>query len=118
MLYTYILQNLNSLFYPMFCISLYRYNIVPIVMGASVEEHSRISPPHAFIHVDKFKPPFNLSKYSNYLNKNYHLLINILHGMVTEMFMCGDQDLNVASAYWHILFHLSSLHGIQIIIIG
>ncbi|XP_018655381.1 putative alpha(1,3)fucosyltransferase [Schistosoma mansoni] len=46
------------------------YNMVPIVMGGSREEYTRIAPPHSFIHVDQFKSLFTLSQYLKYLDKN------------------------------------------------
>ncbi|KAK4475153.1 hypothetical protein MN116_002237 [Schistosoma mekongi] len=45
-------------------------NMLPIVMGASIEEYERIAPPYSFIHVDQFKSPYELAQYLNYLDKN------------------------------------------------
>ncbi|CAH8825714.1 unnamed protein product [Trichobilharzia szidati] len=48
----------------------YSHNIVPIVMGASIEEYKRVSPPHSFIHVDEFESPAKLAEYMKYLDRN------------------------------------------------
>ncbi|CAH8661933.1 unnamed protein product [Schistosoma curassoni] len=45
-------------------------NALPIVMGASIEEYQKVSPPHSFIHVDQFENPKELAKYLKYLDKN------------------------------------------------
>nr|CAH8876388.1 unnamed protein product [Trichobilharzia regenti] len=48
----------------------YMNNIVPVVMGASVEEYERVSPAHSFIHVDQFESPAKLAEYLKYLDRN------------------------------------------------
>ncbi|KAK4474760.1 hypothetical protein MN116_001883 [Schistosoma mekongi] len=45
-------------------------NAIPIVMGASIEEYQKVSPPHSFIHVDQFENPKELASYLKYLDKN------------------------------------------------
>ncbi|KAK4474852.1 hypothetical protein MN116_001966 [Schistosoma mekongi] len=47
-----------------------RHNVIPIVMGASIEEYKRVAPPHSFIHVDQFESPAKLADYLKYLNEN------------------------------------------------
>ncbi|CAH8569494.1 hypothetical protein MS3_00000523 [Schistosoma haematobium] len=45
-------------------------DILPIVMGASIEEYERVAPPYSFIHVDQFESPGKLADYLKYLDKN------------------------------------------------
>ncbi|CAH8875885.1 unnamed protein product [Trichobilharzia szidati] len=45
-------------------------NVLPIVMGASIEEYQKVAPPHSFIHVDEFDSPKELAEYLKYLDKN------------------------------------------------
>uniref|UniRef100_A0AA82N864 Fucosyltransferase n=2 Tax=Schistosoma mansoni TaxID=6183 RepID=A0AA82N864_SCHMA len=44
--------------------------LLPIVMGASIEEYERVAPPYSFIHVDQFESPAKLADYLKYLDKN------------------------------------------------
>ncbi|TNN05109.1 Glycoprotein 3-alpha-L-fucosyltransferase A, partial [Schistosoma japonicum] len=55
---------------PMNSHSIYRNDILPIVMGASIEEYERVAPPYSFIHVDQFESPAKLAEYLKYLDKN------------------------------------------------
>ena len=41
----------------------FRHNVLPIVMGASPEEYTRLAPQHSFLHVDQFKGPKELAEY-------------------------------------------------------
>ena len=41
----------------------FRHNVLPIAMGASLEEYERLAPTHSFIHVDQFKGPKELAEY-------------------------------------------------------
>ncbi|CAH8572011.1 unnamed protein product [Heterobilharzia americana] len=45
-------------------------DVIPVVMGASLEEYQRVAPPNSFIHVDQFNSPKDLASYLNYLDKN------------------------------------------------
>nr|CAH8828897.1 unnamed protein product [Trichobilharzia regenti] len=45
-------------------------DLLPIVMGASIEEYERVAPPYSFIHVDQFESPAKLAEYLHYLDKN------------------------------------------------
>ncbi|CAH8875253.1 unnamed protein product [Trichobilharzia szidati] len=45
-------------------------DIIPIVMGASIEEYQALAPPHSFIHVDQFESPKELAEYLRYLDRN------------------------------------------------
>ncbi|CAH8871029.1 unnamed protein product [Trichobilharzia szidati] len=47
-----------------------RNEILPIVMGASVEEYKKVAPPYSFIHVDQFESPAKLAEYLKYLDRN------------------------------------------------
>ncbi|CAF1322567.1 unnamed protein product [Adineta steineri] len=44
--------------------------LVPIVMGASINDYKQIAPKQSFIHVDQYKTPEELAKYLNYLIAN------------------------------------------------
>ncbi len=43
-------------------ISVFRNNVIPIVMGPSKDFYDSIAPPHSFIHVDQFASPRDLAK--------------------------------------------------------
>ncbi|CAH8667728.1 unnamed protein product [Heterobilharzia americana] len=45
-------------------------DVIPIVMGASIEEYQSLAPPYSFIHVDQFESPFKLAEYLKYLDGN------------------------------------------------
>ena len=47
--------------------------VVPIVMGASVEEYAAIAPPHSFLHVDQFDSPAALAEYLKLLDRDDNL---------------------------------------------
>ena len=47
--------------------------VVPIVMGASVEEYAAIAPPHSFLHVDQFDSPAALAEYLKLLDGDDNL---------------------------------------------
>nr|CAH8870660.1 unnamed protein product [Trichobilharzia regenti] len=47
-----------------------RNEILPIVMGASLEEYKEVTPPYSFIHVDQFESPAKLAEYLKYLDRN------------------------------------------------
>jgi glycoprotein 3-alpha-L-fucosyltransferase len=44
--------------------------VVPVVMGAYIEDYTALAPPDSFIHVDNFTSPRHLAAYLNYLDKN------------------------------------------------
>ncbi|CAH8583343.1 unnamed protein product [Schistosoma rodhaini] len=46
-------------------------DVIPVVMGASIEEYKSVAPPNSFIHVDQFSSPRQLAKYLHYLDKNH-----------------------------------------------
>nr|CAX73118.1 Glycoprotein 3-alpha-L-fucosyltransferase A [Schistosoma japonicum] len=46
-------------------------NVIPVVMGASIEEYQSVAPPNSFIHVDQFASPKKLAEYLHYLDKNH-----------------------------------------------
>ncbi|CAH8831375.1 unnamed protein product [Trichobilharzia szidati] len=72
--YKFYLSFENSLCSEYITEKLYRNalnnDILPIVMGASIEEYERVAPPYSFIHVDQFESPAKLAEYLNYLDKN------------------------------------------------
>ena len=47
-----------------------KHDVIPIVMGASFEEFSRVAPPGSFIHVDQFNSPEELATFLLELSKN------------------------------------------------
>jgi len=48
-------------------------NIIPVVMGASLEEYNRVAPHGSFIHVDQFDGPKELATYLHTLDDNQEL---------------------------------------------
>lgn len=44
--------------------------IIPIVMGAPIEDYEKYAPPRSFIHVDQFASPADLAKYLHILDGN------------------------------------------------
>ncbi|CAI2729718.1 unnamed protein product [Schistosoma spindalis] len=46
-------------------------DVIPVVMGASIEEYKSVAPPNSFIHVDQFSSPRQLAEYLHYLDKNH-----------------------------------------------
>ncbi|CAH8511747.1 unnamed protein product [Schistosoma turkestanicum] len=46
-------------------------DVIPVVMGASIEEYQKVSPPNSFIHVDQFSSPKKLAEYLHYLDSNH-----------------------------------------------
>ena len=47
--------------------------VVPIVMGASVEDYAAIAPPHSFLHVDNYNSPADLANHLEILAKDENL---------------------------------------------
>lgn len=47
-----------------------RHNILPIVMGPTIEEYQKYAPLKSFIHVDEFESPAELAKYLHILDGN------------------------------------------------
>ena len=45
-------------------------NILPIVMGPSVQDYEAVAPPKSFIHVESFQSPGELAKYLHVLDKD------------------------------------------------
>lgn len=45
-------------------------NILPIVMGAPIEEYQKYAPQQSFIHVDEFESPAELAQFLHILDKN------------------------------------------------
>ena len=39
------------------------HSVLPVVMGAGVEQYTAVAPPHSFIHVDSFSGPQDLAQY-------------------------------------------------------
>ncbi|KAH8862840.1 Alpha-(1,3)-fucosyltransferase C [Schistosoma japonicum] len=72
--YKFYLSFENSLCSEYITEKLYRNalnnDILPIVMGASIEEYERVTPPYSFIHVDQFESPAKLAEYLKYLDNN------------------------------------------------
>ena len=47
--------------------------VVPIAMGASMEEYAAIAPPNSFLHVDQFGSPADLAEYLKVLDRDDNL---------------------------------------------
>ncbi|CAN8022419.1 unnamed protein product [Ixodes persulcatus] len=45
--------------------------VLPVVMGGSKEDYSRLCPPHSFIHVEDFEGPRHLAEYLKFLDSNH-----------------------------------------------
>lgn len=45
------------------CSCPFRYDIVPVVMGAHPDDYKRVAPPGSYIHVEEFAGPKELAKY-------------------------------------------------------
>jgi hypothetical protein len=56
---------LNKLFFPFF-----RHDILPIAMGARLEDYERSAPYKSFLHVDQFEGPKQLAEYLHQLDKD------------------------------------------------
>jgi len=46
------------------------HNVLPIVMGAELEEYQRVAPQNSFIHVNQFKGPKELAEYLHVLDQD------------------------------------------------
>ena len=44
--------------------------MVPVVLGASMENVQKLLPPNSFIHVENFTGPADLTNYLKYLDEN------------------------------------------------
>ena len=47
-----------------------RHTVLPIVMGARLEDYERVAPYNSFIHVEQFKGPKELAEYLLELDKD------------------------------------------------
>lgn len=47
-----------------------RNDVVPVVMGARIEDYDLSAPPGSYIHVDDFNSPRDLAEYLNLLDSN------------------------------------------------
>jgi len=54
----------------MLMVLLYRYGMLPIVMGAPPNDYAKVAPPHSYIHVDEFSGPKELAEYLYQLSNN------------------------------------------------
>ena len=48
-------------------------DVIPIVMGAGVEDYAAVAPPGSFIHVDQFSSPGDLAEYLHKLDNDHQL---------------------------------------------
>ena len=46
-----------------FWLTALQHTVLPVVMGARVEQYTAVAPPHSFIHVDSFSGPQDLAQY-------------------------------------------------------
>ncbi|CAH8644131.1 unnamed protein product [Heterobilharzia americana] len=101
--YKFYLSFENSLCSEYITEKLYRNalsnDILPVVMGASIEEYERVSPPYSFIHVDQFESPEKLAKYLLYLDKNDTAYNEYFACMAMVLFMTGIPSLNALCVY-------------------
>ena len=47
-----------------------KHKVLPIVMGARVEDYQAVAPPNSFLHVDSFAGPEDLAKYLHVLDQD------------------------------------------------
>ena len=47
-----------------------KHKLLPIVMGARVEDYQAVAPPNSFLHVDSFAGPEELAEHLKYLDEN------------------------------------------------
>ena len=47
-----------------------KHKLLPIVMGARVEDYEAVAPPNSFLHVDSFSGPEELAEHLKYLDEN------------------------------------------------
>lgn len=60
----------------------YKNNLIPIILGPSVENCKKLLPPNSYLHVDEFSSPASLAKYLNYLinsPKDFYLFFEWKH---------------------------------------
>ena len=50
-----------------------QHNMLPIVMGASLQDYEAVAPPQSFIHVDSFQSPEELAGYLHLLDQDDEL---------------------------------------------
>ena len=68
-------------------------DILPVVMGPSLQDYEAVAPPHSFIHVDSFNSPADLAKYLHQLDQNDELYNQYfawkqLGGFIDTKFFC------------------------------
>jgi len=64
-----------------------KHQILPIVMGASIEEYKAVAPHHSFIHVDSFHNVQDLAKHLHLLDQNDELYNEYFHWRGTGEFI-------------------------------
>ena len=47
-----------------------KHKLLPIVMGARIEDYEAVAPPNSFLHVDSFSGPEELAEHLKYLDEN------------------------------------------------
>lgn len=48
-----------------------KYGTLPIILGSSLEDVTKIAPPNSFLHVDNFTSPKELADYVKFLDSNF-----------------------------------------------
>ena len=56
--------------------------VIPVVMGARLEEYEAVAPHNSFIHVDQFKGPRELAEYLDQLDQDDDLYNEYFQGIV------------------------------------
>ena len=54
-------------------IHFFRHDVLPIAMGARLEDYEEAAPHKSFLHVDQFSGPEQLAKYLHKLDQNDNL---------------------------------------------
>ena len=47
-----------------------KHKVLPIAMGARIEDYEAVAPPNSFLHVDSFAGPEQLAEHLKYLDEN------------------------------------------------
>ena len=64
-----------------------KHKVLPIVMGARVEDYQAVAPPNSFLHVDSFAGPEELAEHLKYLDENprdYNKHFQVSYALLSE----------------------------------
>ena len=67
-----------------------KHKLLPIVMGARVEDYQAVAPPNSFLHVDSFAGPEELAEHLKYLDENprdYNKHFQVSYALLKELLL-------------------------------